>query len=105
MTNRNPSLRDQHELSECLVQDWVTQTIPKYVLFFVHFFLFLLFTGSFPIILIIKNVFEFIFSDLRRGSISKYVRICSETDPGSVADIRRCVELVCSLYNFGLGTV
>ena len=35
MTNRNPSLRDQHELSECLVQDWVTQTIPKYVLFFV----------------------------------------------------------------------
>ncbi len=29
MTNRNPSLRDQHELSECLVQDWVVQTIPR----------------------------------------------------------------------------
>ena len=29
MENRNPTLRDQHELSECMVADWVFNTIPK----------------------------------------------------------------------------
>ena len=28
MTNRNPSVKDHHELSQCLVTDWVFQTIP-----------------------------------------------------------------------------